>query len=223
MKDDDLYPRYQTLAALMGVLLHDLRNPLHSATLLLEAMGSKTADIGALRGKLRGQFTKLEALMSEAGESIKALSLEPRIADVGVDELLRSIATVLPTLNGDAGPSVPASSSLRVSADPALLVHAVSEIIGHIRDREAQAANQNDSRSRVVVRVDEPEAGSVRLNVGDFKAPADDAAAKAPFAIAGGGIRLALARGLSQMAGAALRLESVDDRIHFALYLRRAN
>src|SRR2546430_12577807 len=117
--DDDLYPRYQTLAALMGVLLHDLRNPLHSATLLLEAMGAKTADITALRGKLRGQFTKLEGLMSEAAESIKSLSLEPRIIDVDVDELLRSIATVLPTVDGEAAPTVPVSSSLRVSADPA--------------------------------------------------------------------------------------------------------
>ena len=62
MKDDDLYARYQTLAAAISVLLHDLRNPLHSATLLVEAMGSRNADLDSLRGKLRGQFGKLEEI-----------------------------------------------------------------------------------------------------------------------------------------------------------------
>src|SRR3954451_24831131 len=91
-KDNDLYARYQTLTALISVLLHDLRNPLHSATLLVEAMGARTADVGALRGKLRGQFGKLASLIGEAADAIKELGLEARIADVDVDELLRSAA-----------------------------------------------------------------------------------------------------------------------------------
>jgi hypothetical protein len=222
IKDDDLYARYQTLAALMGVLLHDLRNPLHSATLLLEAMGSRTADIGALRGKLRGQFAKLEALMSEAGDSIKALGLEPRIADVDLDELLRSVATLGPTLSGhDADITVPSSTGFRVSTDPTLLVRAVAEIVGHLLERRGEAGAESTARPRVALSVDELNPTSVRLNVGAFTAPVDDPATKAPFAI-GGGVRLALARGLSQMASAALRVESDNDRTHFALHLRRA-
>jgi signal transduction histidine kinase len=220
MKDDDeLYARYQTLAALMGVLLHDLRNPLHSATLLLEAMGSKTADVTALRGKLRGQFAKLEGLMSEAGDSIKALRLEPRMADVDLDGLLHSVATLGPALSGHGGDiSVPSSTGLRVSTDPTLLLHAVAEIVGHVLER---AAAGGETAARIALRVDEPDPTSVRLNVGDFKMPIEDPVTKAP-SIGGGGARLALARGLSQMAGAALRVESNDGRTYFALHLRRA-
>src|SRR5437899_7112668 len=92
IKEDDLYARYQTLTALVSVLLHDLRNPLHSATLLVEAMGARTADVESLRGKLRGQFGKLEGLIGEASDAIKELGLESRIEDVTVDELLRSAA-----------------------------------------------------------------------------------------------------------------------------------
>src|SRR5689334_3701034 len=98
-KDDDLYARYQTLTALVSVLLHDLRNPLHSSTLLVEAMGSRTADMDSLRGKLRGQFGKLEGLMSEASDAIKELSLEARLEDTPVDELLRSASASAPAMS----------------------------------------------------------------------------------------------------------------------------
>src|SRR5436190_7385184 len=100
MKDDDLYARYQALTALVTVLLHDLRNPLHSATLLVEAMGARKADIDSLRGKLRGQFGKLEGLIGEASDAIKELALEARIAKVDLDELLRSAAASAPGVAG---------------------------------------------------------------------------------------------------------------------------
>jgi hypothetical protein len=74
------------------------------------------------------------------------------------------------------------------------------------------------------LRVDQPDAGNVRLIVGDWMAQLDDAAVKAPFAITGGGIRLALARTLLQIAGATLRLEqSQEAAIRYALYLRSAS
>src|SRR3954451_1404380 len=88
MTDDDLYVRYQTLAALVSVLLHDLRNPLHSGTLLVEALGSRTADIESIRGKLRNQFGKLEGLISEATDSMREVSLEARLEPVGLDQVL---------------------------------------------------------------------------------------------------------------------------------------
>ncbi|HEX9297103.1 MAG TPA: hypothetical protein VF881_14770, partial [Polyangiaceae bacterium] len=89
MRDDDIYARHQTLAALVSVLLHDLRNPLHSATLLVEAMGSRTADVEALRGRLRAQFAKLDGLISEAAGPIRELTVEPRIENVSIDDLCR--------------------------------------------------------------------------------------------------------------------------------------
>jgi signal transduction histidine kinase len=224
MKNDDLYPRYQTLAALISVLLHDLRNPLHSATLLVEAMGLRTADVDALRGKLRGQFGKLEGLISEASEAIKELGLEARIEDVTVDDLLRSAATSAPALAAcDIELVLPSPTGLRVTVDPTLLVRAIAEIGATLfeRSRGTQQGRREGERTTIALKVDQPEAGNVRLIVGDWVTPLDDAAVKAPFAIAGGGIRLALARTLSQIAGATLRLEqSQEAAIRYALYLR---
>jgi signal transduction histidine kinase len=234
MKDDDLYLRYQTLAALIGVLLHDLRNPLHSGTLLVEAMGSRTADVNALRGKLRGQLGKLEGLISEASEAIKELGLEARIEDISIDDLLRSAATSAPALAGcDIELVLPSTTGLSVTVDPTLLVRAIAEIGATLFERshrtkiaggpEAAPSNTKGGRTTIALRVDQPDAGNVRLVVGDWVAQLDEAAVKAPFTISGGGIRVALARTLSQIAGATLRLEqSQEAAIRYALYLRCA-
>jgi hypothetical protein len=221
MKDDDLYARYQTLAALISVLLHDLRNPLHSATLLVEAMGSKTADVEALRGKLRGQFGKLDGLIGEASDSIRDLSLDPRIEESAVNELLRTAASSVSGLSGtDIELVVPPPTPLRVSADTTLIVRAVAEISATIAERDAGKAT---GRTTIALAVDEPDTTSVRLIIGDWVSPLDDGAVKAPFAISGGGIRLALARTLATVAGATLRLEqSPEGAIRYALHLRRA-
>lgn len=225
MNDDNLYPRYQTLAALIGVLLHDLRNPLHSATLLVEAMGSRTADVDSLRGKLRSQLGKLEGLISESSEAIKELGLEARIEDISIDDLLRLAATSAPALAGcDIELVLPSTTGLSVTVDPTLLVRAIAEIGATLFQRSHGTKDAGrDGRTAIALRVDQPDAGNVRLIVGDWMAQPDDAAVKAPFAITGGGIRLALARTLLQIAGATLRLEqSQEAAIRYALYLRPA-
>jgi signal transduction histidine kinase len=226
MKDDDLYARYQTLTALVSVLLHDLRNPLHSSTLLVEAMGSRMADIDSLRGKLRGQFGKLEALMSEASDAIKELGLEARIEEIGVDELVRSATASSGAVAGDVEFVVPAPTGLRVAADKTLFGLAVAEIGASLSERATKTSTNGAGKATgamsIPLTVDQPDAGNVRLVVGNWVPVTDDAAVKAPFAIAGGGIRLALARTLAQMAGAGLRLEqSPEGSLRYAIHLPR--
>src|SRR5262245_3758767 len=89
---DDLYARHQMLAALVNVLVHDLRNPLHSATLLVEAMGSPSANIETLRNKLRAQIGKLDGLIAETNNSAKEMALEPTVEVIAVDALLGALA-----------------------------------------------------------------------------------------------------------------------------------
>jgi K+-sensing histidine kinase KdpD len=223
MKDDDLYARYHKLAALISVLLHDLRNPLHSATLLVEAMGTRTADVDALRGKLRGQVGKLDGLIGEASDAIKELGLEARIENIAVDDLVRSVAASAPALSGaNVAFVVPASMDVRVAVDPTLLIRVVAEIAATIFDRRAK--REGTDHASIPLLVDRPDASNVRLLVGDWGLAPDDSAVKAPFAITGGGIRLALARVLSQVAGATLRFEqSPEGKIRYALYLRPAD
>jgi signal transduction histidine kinase len=227
MKDDDLYARYQTLTALVSVLLHDLRNPLHSSTLLVEAMGSRMADIDSLRGKLRGQFAKLEALMTEASDAIKEIGLEARIEEVDVDELLRSAAASSSAVAGtDIALVIPPPTKLRVTADKTLLSLAVAEIGASLSERAMRVTNGRapkvDGALSIPLTVDQPDPGTVRVVVGSWVPVTDDAVVKAPFAIAGGGIRLALARTLAQMGGAGLRLEqSPEGSLRFAIHLPR--
>lgn len=220
MKEDDLYARYQTLAALINVLLHDLRNPLHSATLLVEAMGSRTADIEALRGKLRGQFGKLEGLIAESADSIKELALDAKLEEISVDELVRWIAKDLPGLIGSDVELVDAPElGVRVSVDRTLLLRAVAEISATLAER-ARAMAEPPPRIKIPLTANRPDATHVRIVVGDWTAPLDDAALKAPFAIAGGGIRLALGRALAHLAGATLRLEqSPEGAIRYAIFI----
>jgi hypothetical protein len=219
MNEDDMYVSHQTLAALVNVLLHDLRNPLHSGSLLVEAMASRTADLDTLRGKLRAQFAKLDALISEAGGPIRELTLETRAQSHTVDSIAQSIARALEDAGGEAHLALPPTSGLTVFVDALLLVRAVVELSTTIVERQATRPIPDAAPGTVAMRVIETDPDTVRLDLGDFAAQLEGAAAKAPFAIAGGGVRLALARALSQSAGASLRLEQTPQGLaHFAIY-----
>jgi hypothetical protein len=160
--------------------------------------------------------------MSEASDAIKELSLEARIEDTSVDELLRSASASAPAMSGaDIQLVPPEPSGRRVNVDKTLLSRAIAEIGASLSERTARAgdATKAEGPTLVSLTVDEPEAGTVRLVVGDWVRPFDDAAVKAPFAISGGGIRLALARTLTQMAGAGLRLEqSPEGSLRYAIH-----
>ncbi|HMI88992.1 MAG TPA: hypothetical protein VK550_33170 [Polyangiaceae bacterium] len=220
---DDLYARHQMMAALVNVLVHDLRNPLHSATLLIEAMGSPSANIEALRGKLRAQIGKLDALIGETNSSMRELVVEPQIEVVAVDTLLRAIVEHYPVVIGRAATfEVPSVPGLKAVIDLKLVERAAIEIAAAVAERHAEQSE--NSPPRVILTVDEPEAGTVRIRVGDLAREPTDALAKAPFAVAGGGIRLASARSLAQSASASVRLEQDPAGVgRFSLFLRKAN
>jgi signal transduction histidine kinase len=222
-EDDDLYARHQMLGALVNVLVHDLRNPLHSATLLLEAMGSPSADIGVLRGKLRAQIGKLDGLITETNDWMKEAALESCLEVIAVDSLSRAIAEGYPALTNRVATFVlPAPSGLEVTTDRRLLERAAIEVVAVLAEQHER--HGTDSPPRVMVTIDEPEAGVVRLCLGDLDRDHGESLAKAaPFTIAGGGLRLAIARSLAQNAGATLRLEKgAEGTMRFALSLRKA-
>lgn len=220
-EDDDLYSRCQMLAALVNVLVHDLRNPLHSATLLVEAMGSPSADVEALRNRLRTQLGKLDGLIAETMHGKKELALEPQMEAIAVDVFLRGLAEHhAARTDGAATFVLPPSSGLEVEADRRLVERAALEVASVIAEQHALV--EGGPAPQVVLSLDEPEPGTVRLRLGDLPAAYGEALAKAPFAIAGGGIRLAVARSIAQSAGAMLRLEPPTDGVtRFALSLRK--
>jgi signal transduction histidine kinase len=219
MKEDDLYARHQTLVALVSVLLHDLRNPLHNATLLIEA---RTMEPEVLRTKLRLQFAKLETVIVETTGAMRDLALEPRMQEVGVDELVRSAAEMMADREGVA-PSVelPAPTGIKISGDGAMLARAIAELGSHIVERARPAQNPPQPPT-VTISVEALDPALVTIHVGGLPASLDEGTAKAPFTISGGGIHLALARALSQSAGAKLRLEQTPGGSRFTLIAPRS-
>jgi K+-sensing histidine kinase KdpD len=206
---EDLYTSHQTLTALVNVLVHDLRNPLHSATLVVEAMGNPSADVPNLRSKLRGQVGKLDGLIGEAAAAMRELALEPQIEAVDLDALLGSLRERYRAVtDADASFRLPVSSAITVNVDRKLFEKAVIEIATVIAEH---APARDGAAPEVMLAIDEPEAGMVRLWLGDLDRAYAATLAKAPFAIAGGGVRLAVARSLAQNAGATLRLAEGDD------------
>jgi signal transduction histidine kinase len=207
MADDDAYERHQILAALTGVLLHDLRNPLHSATLLVEALGGG-GDANALRSKLRAQFAKLDALISTAAVPIREMTMEPRLARTTVQELFATIADLAKKssepaemhlqFEGDQGTSLVTDRILLARALLELSLHAAVEM---------QSPGRAQAPAEINLRAHGADERSVRITVTSPTMVVTEAAYRAPFTLASGGLRLALARALSQMAGAALRLE----------------
>jgi hypothetical protein len=220
---DDLYARHQMMAALVNVLVHDLRNPLHSATLLIEAMGSPSANIEGLRAKLRAQIGKLDGLIAETNDSVNELALEPTVEVIAVDALLRTLVDHYPEHSEQTATfELPPASGLAVSLDRKLLERAAIEVVAEMAKRHGNGSAE--SPQRVAVTIDEPEEGTVRVRFGDLAREHGDAMAKAPFAIAGGGIRLAMARSLAQGGGAMLRFEQDGEGTgRFAFFLRKAD
>lgn len=202
--DRELYEKHQTLLALVGVLLHELRNPLHGATLLVEAMGMKAADVPLLRTKLKNQFAKLEAILSEVAEPVKELAMEPRMEVVDAGALLsRAISAAEPNRSSDTEVRVEGESQARVLVDPILLERAMAELVLRAIDPPPPQAAPNV----LLVRIEADSPSEVRVVFEDDGPALDDTSQRSPFALAAGGTGLATARAVTTLAGGSLRLE----------------
>ena len=205
MNAEDLYERHQVLSALGSVLLHDLRNPLHSATLLIEAMGLRTSDLDTMRARLRGQLAKLDALISEVAGPMRDLAVDPQISTIELSDLLSQAGELVRSQADDLDLKIESPpSSLRISCDPRLLGRAIVEIVTCTKQH---IAGTGAERPRVTIRVGCTDADTAHVVIEGATSPFPEAVARAPFAISGGGVGVALARALAQISGAALRLQ----------------
>ncbi len=208
VNDEDLYEKHQILSALGGVLLHDLRNPLHSATLLVEAMSLRPSDLDTLRARLRGQLAKLDALISDASGPMREFALEPRMSVVAPSTLLGDAMALVRTQTEGLESRIEmvhdaSAGGAHVQVDAALVARALFEVIQYVGGRVLETEG---SRARVTVGTN-GDATTLSVTVGGSHAPLPETVAKAPFAISGGGVGLALARALVQACGASLRLQ----------------
>jgi len=149
--------------------------------------------------------------------------VEPRLTKVGVDSLARSLDEAFRAAGGDATLALPPSCPWAVFVDARLLVCAATEACIAVTERQAQQPNPPSGPGTVVLRVTEADSDTIRIELGDFALAREGTGNKTPFAVAGSGVRLALARALSQNAGASLRLELGPDGLaHFTILAPRA-
>jgi signal transduction histidine kinase len=219
MSQDELYERLHVASAVLGVLVHELRNPLHGATLLIEAMGLEGADLPSMRAKLRGQIRKFEALLAEVSGPVKDLSTEPRIEWTPLGSVLLQAADTVERA-GDIDHvriDLGQATDLCAHTDRVILARALVELciaLGSIPGAAPQASRgivsltleQADEHIRILAQKDGP--------------PLPEETRKSPFKLAGGGIHFALARALAESIGARVRLDSSDESgTRFALTL----
>lgn len=215
-RERELYERHQTLLALVGVLLHELRNPLHGATLLVEAMGLKPADAPQFRVKLKNQFAKLEAILAEVGHPVKELALEPEPTAFALgDALTHALDVAEPQRSCDARVSFEGDLTTRVVADRILVERAMVEIFLRILDPKPK----EKPASHLRVSIEPPEDGQARIAFEDDAAPLDEVTQRSPFALAHGGLRLATARSVAHLAGGSLRFERKEEGSRFVMFL----
>ncbi|MET0592966.1 MAG: hypothetical protein ABW133_09720, partial [Polyangiaceae bacterium] len=177
------------------------------------------ADPATLRTKLRAQIGKLDSLNAETNGVMKEQAPAPQSDTLDVDAWLRALVerTAVQT---PAKWVLPASARIEVAVDRKLLDLATSDVVAVLA--EHAATRDGSGTPMITVTVDEPDPGQIRVRLGDLEAPYALSLAKAPFAIAGGGIRLAVARAMTQNAGGMLRLEHGEgDKAAFAVFLKR--
>lgn len=208
MSQDELYERLQVASAVLGVLVHELRNPLHGATLLIEAMGLEGADLPTLRTKLRGQLRKFEALIGEAAGPIKDAAVEPRLASTPLGSVLMRAASALER-SGDVDHvrvDLADAGEASIETDAVILARSLVELCIAVAGAPAGAG----ARSTVTMSLERtPE--HHRILVQRDGPPLPQETRRAPFTLAGGGIHLALSRALAESVGAHVRLEHSDE------------
>ncbi len=199
---DDAYVRHQQLAALVAVLLHDLRNPLHGASLVVEALALRGTLDEAASGKLRKQLDKLSSVVRAVAEPAKALAPPGRAATASVSAAVAlGVTAARAATPSDALVEVDVAPDLEATFDAALLAVSIEQLV----TRAIEAAGPT-ARVRITACA-EP----LSLTVEDAHPVVDDLARQQPFAVLGGGLRPALARAVAESAGLALRLARADD------------
>jgi hypothetical protein len=206
MTPEKLLEQNQILSSLSLVLLHDLRNPLHGATLLVEAMGLKPDDPSALRARLSAQLVKLETILSLAAGPLRDLAVAAQIETTPMGDILARVARMADSYAEAFAASlvIEGDGTLEARVDPLAIARAIVEAALFMHQQIARQT-PNDA-PRVCVRAEAEDPSTLRVTVDGLSGSLPSSVAKTPFVIGDGGVSAALARALAQLSGATLRL-----------------
>lgn len=123
--------RNQALWISLSAVLHDVRNPLHNVTLLVETLGMPDSDVSAVREKVLQELERINMRIRRVVRQVSEFSGEIARRPVPLAEVLGEVAQMITPLARQSGVafSIHTPAHVKVVTDPKFLVQAVDHLL----------------------------------------------------------------------------------------------
>lgn len=220
--------RDQAVWVVVAATLHEVKNPLHTAGLLVAEVADLSADTGPLRASLLERVGEQLLRIRTNVEALRSLSdrARPSLRPVAIENIVREVATDLTeaATSANATFNVRVGEPCRATADPGHVRIILENLLGNA----IEALQGERAGGQVEVEV-EPSGTAVTVRVKD-DGPGIPAAVQddlfEPLATTkahGLGLGLPIARALARAMGGELAIEGGSGKTaHFVLTLPRS-
>lgn len=220
--------RNQALWVSLSAVLHDVRNPLHNINLLVELLGSETADVARVRTQIAHELERIQVRMRRvATQASEFLSIERR--PVALHEILSEVDGMIRPLAKQAGVAFvfQCATEIKVMADPKFLLQAIDHLL--LNSLQILVDQRGGERARKLTVTTVRAGAEVALTVEDTGPGLPESVRNHPFEplmssrSSGMGIGLTIAHALTRAAGGDLRIARTDSNgTQFHLMLKPA-
>jgi signal transduction histidine kinase len=123
--------RNQALWISLSAVLHDVRNPLHNVTLLVEMLGTPNSDTAAIQKQVLQELERINIRIRRVMGQVSEFSGEIRRRPVCLTDVLDEVADMIAPLarRSAVSFSVDGPRDAQVVADPKFLVQAIDHLI----------------------------------------------------------------------------------------------
>lgn len=124
--------RNQALWVSLSAVLHDVRNPLHTITLLLETLAAPGSDIGTIQARALEQLALINQRVRRVMDQISELSGDVERRPIAVRDVVLEVAEMIAPMAAQAQiqfSAGPIDEGLQVVADRRLLVQAIDHLV----------------------------------------------------------------------------------------------
>lgn len=221
--------RNQALWISLSAVLHDVRNPLHNVTLLVETLGMPGSDATVVQEKVLQELERINVRIRRVVRQVAEFSGEIDRRPVPLAEVLKEVAQMITPLAKQSGVmfSINSPPHINVITDPKFLVQAVDHLLLNSLQILSELPNSKRRELSVAVAL---EGSSVSLLVNDTGPGLPEAVQERLFEpltasqpSGGMGLGLAIAHALTAAAAGELMLVRTGaDGTQFRLRLDQA-
>ncbi|MHB1942878.1 MAG: ATP-binding protein [Acidiferrobacteraceae bacterium] len=147
-----LVERNQALWVSLSAVLHDVRNPLHTITLLLESLDHASSDVAKVREQVREQLATINLRIRRVMNQVSALSGEIRRRPVGLAGVAKEVTEMIGPLARRSAIefSFQVKDGIVVQADDRLLAQALDHLalnsLQILMDGQGESNGQSESK-----------------------------------------------------------------------------